>query len=60
MASAFACFSSRFYQWTPVCLESMSHRERCDFRVILSLSIGSCAIGDFGERDKLVLCGFLV
>lgn len=60
MAAAFVWFTSRFYQWTSVCLESMPHRQRCDFRVILALSVGNCAIADFGERDQLVLCGFLI
>lgn len=60
MADAFACFGSRFYQGTSMCLESMLHRQRCAFRVILALSIGNCAIGSFGERDKLVLCDFLI
>lgn len=38
-----------------MCLESMPHGQRCDFRVILGLSIGSSTIEDFGERDKSVL-----
>lgn len=34
-----------------MCLESMPQRQRWDFRVILALSAGSCAIADFEVRD---------